>query len=239
VRRIPEDGDPGDPSDDFLEQLQPFRGEFLGHVGQSRDIAAWPRETGNESGPDGIKIERHDNHDNRDRARRFLGGLGYRRPPRHDDVHWALDQLGRGLAEPIEFPLRKAVLNDDTLALHVAKLTEALPESLCAGRGAGREREIPYPGELRWRLCVGDKRHCEDAEGEDYYASGGAAPQGARLTSPLDMPAITVGHTDHGAHSDLLTVLATPLSYLQCCGGSLTRKLTGAALFAASGGALC
>ena len=162
--RIPQDGDAGDPHDGFLEELQPFRGEVLGHVGQARDIAVGLGEAGDKASPNGIKVHRHDN---RDRACRVLGRPGHRRPRRHDDVHREPDQLGHSLTESFEAPLRKPVVDDESVPLHIAQRMEALPEGLGAGRRPKGEGEIPDPRELRWRLGSGHQGRGNEPENQE------------------------------------------------------------------------
>ena len=50
--------------------------------------------------------------------------------PRHDDVHWEPDQLGREGGKALELALGIAGLDDEVLALDVAKITQPLPEGL-------------------------------------------------------------------------------------------------------------
>jgi hypothetical protein len=70
---------------------------------------------------------------------------------RNNDVNLELDQLCRKISEPVEFPFRESVLDDDVLSLDIAKLAQPLPESLVAGQepsGCRARRQVTYPGDL-------------------------------------------------------------------------------------------
>ena len=56
-------------------------------------------------------------------------------PTARMQIHRQADQLGREVGEPVEVPLRIAVLKGDMLSLHIAEIAQPLDER---GRGRGR-----------------------------------------------------------------------------------------------------
>src|SRR5262245_45454455 len=92
----------------------------------ARDVAARPRETGDESGRHRISRARKDD---RNLLGRSLGRLSRRHTSyRHDDVDLRTDQFGGKLEKPFGLPLRPSVLNHDGLTFHMAELAERLPD---------------------------------------------------------------------------------------------------------------
>ena len=63
-------------------------------------------------------------------AGRLLGGQGPRSAGGHDDVDLEPDQLGWQGREPLELPVRLAVLDDNVLAVDVAEVPKSLSECL-------------------------------------------------------------------------------------------------------------
>ena len=113
---------------------------------QAGNVSARLRKAGDKPRANRIIILRHDNGDC-DSC--FLGGAGYCRTSRDDDVHLKAHQLGCERRQTIEFSLRRSILNDDVFPLHVAELAQTLPERsmrrcVSGRRGATRNpiREI-------------------------------------------------------------------------------------------------
>src|SRR5207253_6744814 len=94
----PEDSDPIDPRNGLLEQFQTLADELRAEAGQPRDIAARPREAGDEPAPNRIANSSEDNGDSRSR---FLGHTGGERAScRQDDINLERNQFGRKSGEP-------------------------------------------------------------------------------------------------------------------------------------------
>jgi hypothetical protein len=123
-------------------------------LGQPRDVAAGPRQASDDPIPNRISFVRHDNGN---RVRRFLGGTGYWRTGRNDNVYLETHQLGRERGEAIEFSLCISILNDNVFPLHVAELPQTLPERLGAShdRRSGGTKYASYAENFRWLLRVG------------------------------------------------------------------------------------
>jgi hypothetical protein len=85
------------------------------------------RKAGDESAPQGIIDERHDD---RDRPGRLLGSLGRGPALRNDDIHLQTDQVSREGGVAIILALGPAEFDDDVLTFHVAQLAQALAEGL-------------------------------------------------------------------------------------------------------------
>ena len=101
-----------------MQQLQPLRIEFARHLGETRNVTAWPCEARDKTELHGTTgLGKHD----RDRARRCLqrGGLlrtdadDHRRPPLH--------HLARDDAEPVRLALAIARLDQDGSSLYVTE----------------------------------------------------------------------------------------------------------------------
>src|SRR5438477_8227884 len=89
----PEDSDRTDPRNGLREQFQTLADELRGEVGQPRDIAARPREAGDEPAPNRIA---NNSEDNGDRPSRLLGHTGGKCAwGGHDDIHLERNQFGR------------------------------------------------------------------------------------------------------------------------------------------------
>jgi len=71
--------------------------------------------------------------------------------------------------------LRKSILNDSVLSLHIAKLAQTLPECLDAGRLTVRRgtSQITNPRDLRWLLRLGErakrKEHSAKSKDRDFF----------------------------------------------------------------------
>src|SRR5262245_45858385 len=100
-----------------------------------------------------------------------------------DDVHVETDELRCEIGKPVFFALGKAVLDQDILPLHVAKLTQPILECLVVGFG---ERwcgwsEQAYPGDVGQLLRLGGKRRCEQVQSERDDTRDGTTPHGHLL----------------------------------------------------------
>ena len=85
----------------------------------------------------------------------LLGRPGRCRAVGEDDIHLQADELGRQRGQSLGAPFRIAVLQGDTLALHIPKVAEPVAEALEAGVGVKGGRQHPDPRRLRPRLRMG------------------------------------------------------------------------------------
>src|SRR5882672_3651034 len=88
---IPQDCYPSNSGNSFLEQLQSFGGEVGRHHRESGDVSARMREARDQTGPDRIDDERHDDGDS---GCGTLGRLGRNRAVHNDHIHFTLHQVG-------------------------------------------------------------------------------------------------------------------------------------------------
>jgi hypothetical protein len=147
----------------------------------SRDVAAWPRETGHI--PQGNRVVVTGHHDDGDRVGGAPGGpqrsLGTRR---NDHVNVETDQLSGEAWEPLELPLRGLDLERQVLAFHVPQLLQSLREAPEDQRGAaGTGEEDADPKDFPRQLRIGREQRHEEAEGERHEAPNGTIPHGGVL----------------------------------------------------------
>ena len=106
---LPEDSDPINPRNGLLEQLQTLADELRVEGGQPRDIAARPRETGDEPAPNRITNTSEDNGDSRGCLHGHTGAecasFG------QDDINLERNQFGRKSGDPLELPLGISVFD--------------------------------------------------------------------------------------------------------------------------------
>ena len=122
---IPEDGHPGDPGGDLLQQLQILQLQLVGEDREAGEIAARPCQTRDQTGLDRVATDAHDG----DRARGLLGRHERRRGPSDDDVDLPTDKV----CKESGMLLRRAstpVLDDDVLSLDIPVIAQTLPECL-------------------------------------------------------------------------------------------------------------
>src|SRR6516162_4389838 len=137
VARIAENRASRQPRHYFLECLQAFCTGFRSQLRTSREIAAWVRKTGDQTGVQRIdSVRMHD----RDGRRRFLDGKGRGRCDHNDDVHIQANHLSRKFwkslvplsASPMMPSFRAALcisaFNDEILALHVTQFLQPLEQ---------------------------------------------------------------------------------------------------------------
>ena len=166
VRRIPEHGHTREPGHELGEQLEPFRAELRGQNRQARDVAAWPRQAGDEARPNRIATGRHDDGNGRGR---LLGRLDCRSRPGDEDIHREADQLSGELGETVR--RRLAVLKGEVLALAVAQRAQPLLEGLEVAGGSGsiggEGREEADAERLPRRPRLSHERCDEETERKD------------------------------------------------------------------------
>jgi hypothetical protein len=118
---IPQYTDPPCVRDGFREHLQLLCGEFGEQHRQPSDVSTRMSEARDVSNADGIgMVGEYDG----DRLGRLSGKLNGGRRRREDHVDVRTDQIGREVAQLV-FAFRPAELDDDVLALDVAKVTQA------------------------------------------------------------------------------------------------------------------
>jgi hypothetical protein len=161
---IHENRDSREPRQDVLEQLQllavdpPPDGD-----GEPRDAPARPSEAGHQARAYGIDSQEHDDGD---RPGRVLGRYHRRRGSRNNDINPETHELGREVRKTIDVAVRKAIVDDDVLALDPAQVAQ--PALECVGhtlrrvaRGNGEVADSVHPPH---RLGLGGKRRGEEAE---------------------------------------------------------------------------
>src|SRR5258706_7909486 len=127
---IPKEGDLRSRWQRFFEEFQLLGSQFERQRRGSRDVSAGTGKAGNQSAPDRIT---NDRHNNRNRAGGFFGGLGSSTAFRNDNVHPETDQLGGEVGKAREHPLRISTLDDDVAALNIAEIAQRLLERLPVG----------------------------------------------------------------------------------------------------------
>src|SRR5712692_4615210 len=125
---MPEESNPTDPRKGLREQFQTLADELRSEAGQPRDIAARPRQAGDESARDRIA---NSSEDNGEGPGRLLGGQGGDcASAGHDDINLERNQFGRESGEPIGLPLGISVFDHEVAALDVTEITQSLTEGL-------------------------------------------------------------------------------------------------------------
>ena len=123
---------------DLLEQRQPLADDAGLERQETREIAAGPRQAGDEARAD--RVGDDDEHD-RDRAGLALQCRGDRRRMGEDHVGLQGDQLFRERRQPICVAGRKASVDADIAAFRPSELVEPLPEC--------REPRLSFPDRFR------------------------------------------------------------------------------------------
>ena len=141
--RSPEDRHAGELGNDFLQKLQLFSADLRGKGGQSSNVSARSRKTGDEPASNWIIILRHDNW-NRRQSLPWRRGL--RRTSRDDDVYLETHQFGGERGEPIKFSLRRPILNDNDI----------FPSSIPSSRRPCRNASIRPRYRRRLGILSGD-----------------------------------------------------------------------------------
>jgi hypothetical protein len=146
---------------------------------QAGDVAARPRQAGDEAAADRIDRDREDDGDCRGR---LLGG-GDAGARGHHDVDLAAHELGRDLGEALVAAVGPAIVDRDRAALDPAELAKARREGghPIAPAGGGSGAEDPDGRQLR-RLLRGrgarvqQRRHRHAADkGDEFPASHASA----------------------------------------------------------------
>src|SRR5262249_10637729 len=171
------------------------------------DVAAGPCEPLYE--PDADRVADADEDDG-DGRRGALRGHGRRcAPGREHDIHLALDELSSDRGQPIVFPLRPAVLEDDVLALAVAQVAEALVEEV-----------------KRRRRPVGVRERREHADARDLARLGPGHPgcaQSAQAHDGDERPSAEERHPAacgyaRGALRAMAAIASAKFTWLSSCG---------------------
>src|SRR5438477_6487725 len=159
---MPEGSDPTDPRHCLLEQFQTLADEIRGEEGQPRDIAARPRQAGDEPAPNRIGGSSEDNGEG---PGRLLGSHGGECGWGQDDIDLEGNEFGRESGEPLELPLGISVFDQDVAALDVTELTQSLAEGLWQVGTSGQVdgRQPSYSSDLGRLLGLGGERCGEKA----------------------------------------------------------------------------
>ncbi len=100
--------------------------------------------------PNGIA---HPEGDDRDRARRVLGGDGSRRGPGEEHVDLLPDHLGHQRGQSVEVTFRPASLDDEILAFDPTQLAQAFRECANGARDVEGDSGATMPNRIT--LCAG------------------------------------------------------------------------------------
>jgi hypothetical protein len=129
---------------------------------QPRDIAARPRQAGDE--PALNRIGSRTEH-NGEGPGRLLGGQGGGCARSHDDINLERNQFGRESGEPLGLPLGISVFDHDVTALDVTEVTQSLEEGLVYVGASGHVgRQVAYSSDLGRLLGLGGERHRPERE---------------------------------------------------------------------------
>jgi hypothetical protein len=110
--------------DQFFKQLQAFSNELWRYQREAREICAGSCEAVDKSCLDGIGMCVEDDW----RRASVLRGNGCLRPKGEDDVEIQLNQFGHEPRETLGHSFCPSVLDQDVLALDIAKFPHAFPE---------------------------------------------------------------------------------------------------------------
>src|SRR5262249_45769612 len=121
---IPQDRQPAQTDDDLAQQLESL-GSGLGRLQrQSGDVAARPRQAGDEAAADWIIGGGENDRDDRCRLLQRIGG-----PARADDhIDLEADELGSDLSVTLVAPLSPSILDRDRASLAPAEFAQPLHE---------------------------------------------------------------------------------------------------------------
>src|SRR5262249_38417217 len=116
-------------------------------VGQSRDVAAGPRQAIDQPSANRVPGCCHDDWGYRSH---FFSRQSFGSTAGDNDIHFEVDQLGGKIGKAIVFTLCISVLNDYVLSLDPSALAQSLLERPMPRHGIGsREwRKNAYPGDL-------------------------------------------------------------------------------------------
>jgi hypothetical protein len=163
-------GDTSGAGHQLAQEPQPLRPQLCGEKIDTRRVAAWPGEAGDQTELDRIL---GDTEDDRNRGRcgfgRQRGGLAARC---RDDGNAATNQVGRQLRQLINMIFGPAVLDRHVLARYVTRFAEPLTE--CSYEvGAGRGRTVQKSNRRHCRLlrACGDRPSRRPADCCDELAA--------------------------------------------------------------------
>jgi len=98
----------------------------------------------------------------------FAARVGGVPPPRHDDIHAGVDQVGREGRQPLEVAVGMHLLEYDVLSVHPAQLPQFEEERQPRVRAWGKAFRVEHPnpiGRLR-RLRVGRTRRANRSQSQ-------------------------------------------------------------------------
>ncbi len=137
VARVSEDGHAARRRQHVADEFKAFFRE-PGRTGQPSDVAARPRQAGNETGSNWIARPRHDDWNLCRRMPRRGDG---RRQRRDDDIDLEKNQFVSQPAQALRLAIGGAELERDALPLDVAVLAQARPELAPEGLGIGGDED--------------------------------------------------------------------------------------------------
>src|SRR5262249_11148012 len=148
----------------LLEELETLHARLFRLEAQTRDVSARPSKARYEPRLDGIH---NASHDDGDRCRGGLGGLGGGRGYGHGYVDPEGYKFFCKNREPLGPPPGIPRLDGDVLSLYITKLTESVPERFEQSRRMGLRGKHTNPIDLACLLRLGDEWRMKQAECEN------------------------------------------------------------------------
>jgi len=143
----------------FLKDFQPLPAQLDLNVAHARDVPTRLSKTGDQSVSYGVATQHNDGNG----LGRLLCRNGRAGSWRHDHVSFELDQLSGYVGENFPFPVIRAIINGEVLALNPTEAAQLFPERYQARRRCIPEN--PYPRILRRLLRLGG-----DAKRQEHSA---------------------------------------------------------------------
>jgi len=158
-----ENGNSGEPRNNLAEQLQLFPSQFGQIKKYSRNIPARLCESSDESRGNRVALQIY--CDDRDRARRPLGGIHCGGTARPDSVNLQPDKVAHEIGQPGAFGI--SIFNGEVSSVCVTELVEPLPEGLVSRWRNGSRSKYTDPIDSRRLLSLDGERHKSKADSEN------------------------------------------------------------------------
>ena len=192
---IGHDRQSAEAGDDLAQEFEALARKFGRRERQAGDVAARPRQTGDEASAKRVRHRRE--HDRDDRGRLFR--CEHRRSRRDNDIDLEPDKLGGDLRETLEASLRPANLDRDGAALDPAEFAQPLHKSgdpLASRRKASARAQKPDGRQLR-RLLRARRERPRDRAAEQRDE---LAPPHRAHPRPGSQPSIAGLVVEGGVH---------------------------------------
>ena len=187
VIRVHQQGDHPGLRNQLQQLLEQFGHQLGEHQADAREVAARPRESGDQADRNRVADGVEEDRDRRGRVlrreRRRVAALG------HDHVDLAGDEVGGQRGQPINVALAPAIFDHHVLSLDVAGLAQSLTESsllqfnLRAHGGRKRAEEADHRHRLLLRACSERPTDSRAAKHEHDVAAVHSITSSARASS--------------------------------------------------------